>query len=129
MIQTHEPYEPNVPISHQGRDYAELRVRRPTAKDLLRGVKRGTTGLEEDLRQLVDLCEVPPEVINSLDVSDVIGLQAVMKGFLYASEQDVRRAIVILSTRTGWDLATLENRPVEDIVEWLKTLDDVSPRK
>ena len=64
MIATHETYELNVPITHQGRDYTELQMRRPTARDILRGTKQNGTPLEIDVRQLVDLCEVPKDVID-----------------------------------------------------------------
>ena len=125
-IATHETHELNVPVTHQGQEYTELRIRRPKAKDILRGLKRDLIPFEDDMQQLVDLCEVPPEVIDGLDVSDIFALQAIMRSFAAASEGDVRKAILILSTRVGWDLDTLENRPVDDIIEWLKTLEAIS---
>ena len=129
MIATHEPYELNVPVSHQGRDYTEFQVRRPTAKDVLRSTKQTGSPLEIDMKQLVDLCEVPPVVIDSLDLSDLIGLQTILRSFARPSEAEMRKAIMILSVSVGWDLETLEARPVEDIIEWLKTLNDITPRR
>ena len=130
MIATHETYTLNVPVSHQGRDYTELQVRRPTARDILRSAKQqNLLPLEIDMRQLVDLCEVPREVIDALDLSDLIGLQVILKSFANPSEAEIRKAIMLLSVSVGWDLATLEERPVDDIIEWLKTLKEITPRK
>lgn len=127
-VPTHETRTLNVPIEYQGQTYTELRVRRATARDILRGQKRNVTPFEQDLNQLIDLCEVPPDVVYSLDMSDLIGLQNILRGFARPSEDELRRAIVILSTHVGWDLATLESLPVDDIIEWLKTLAATMPR-
>ena len=126
MIATHETHTLNVPISHQGRDYTELRVRRLTAKDLLRGSKMTSSSvLEGTVTMLVDLCEVERAVIESLDASDFIALQTILNAFQRPSEGELRRAIMVLSTYVSWDLATLANLPVEAIVAWLTTAKDM----
>ena len=129
MIASHETYELNFPVTHQGKDYTELQMRRPTTRDILRNAKLTGAPLEIDVRQLVDLCEVPKDVIESLDISDLIGAQTILRSFARPSEGEMRKAIMILSVSVGWDLETLEARPVDDIIEWLKTLDEITPRK
>lgn len=127
-IPTHETHTLNVPITHQGRDYTELRLRRPRVKDILRSVQRDEKGLADDVKQIVDLAEVPPDVVHDLDISDLYAVQAIMRSFATPAEADVRKAVMLLSVAVGWDLDSLEERPVEDIIEWLATLKAIRPR-
>ena len=130
MIATHEGHPLNVPLNIQGCDYTELRERRPTARDILRSARKSArmTALEVDIHQLVDLCEVPREVNESLEVSDLIAAQAILRSFANPSEADVRKAVMVLLMRVGLDLATLEERTIDDLIEWLKTLEAITPR-
>ena len=129
-IPTHEVHELNVPVTQQGREYTELRIRRPKARDLLLGAKLSSqnSALEINARQMMDLCEVPREVIDELDISDFLAVQTIMAAFQRPTEAELRKAIMVISTHVGWDLDTLEDRPVDDIIEWLKTLEAIKSR-
>ena len=128
MLASHESCTLNIPINHQGRDYTEFQVRRPKAKDILRAVKNSGQPLEMDMEQLVHLCEVPRAVIDDLDISDLHGLQDILRQFVMPSEAKLREAMMTLSIHAGWDLATLENPTADEIGEWINTLDAIKPR-
>ena len=129
MIPSPESYTLQFPITHQGRDYTELTVRRPKARDVLRAVKKGGKPFEMEIDQLVNLCEVPPKVIDELDLSDLNALLDILRSFGNPSEAEVRKAIMTLSVHAGWDLATLEDLAYEEIIEWLRTLEEIKPKR
>ena len=119
---THEVHTLHVPVTVDGREYTELRVRRPRARDILRQAKSNAAPLEKTRDQLVNLCEVPPAVIDEVDVSDWFALQNILNAFSDPEEGEVRQAVVTLSIAVGWDLTTIQEMTYDEIVSWLKTV-------
>ncbi|NJB67204.1 hypothetical protein GGQ74_000844 [Desulfobaculum xiamenense] len=70
------------PVEHKGQTYAELHMRRPRVGDMVLGDKRGGTDLEKELILFATLCEVPPAVLEGLDMKDYRKVQERYTGFL-----------------------------------------------
>ena len=119
---THEVHTLHVPVTVDGREYTELRVRRPRARDILRQAKSKAEPLDKIRDQLVNLCEVAPAVIDEVDISDWLALQNTLAAFGDPEEGEVRQAVVTLSIAVGWDLDTIENMTYDEIISWLKTV-------
>jgi hypothetical protein len=59
------------PITVDGTEVRALYMRRPKVRDLLLGVKSaGKTEEEKEIRMFANLCEVTPENIEALDLTD-----------------------------------------------------------
>ena len=70
------------PVTHQGTEYTELSMRRAKARDSRDAQRGGGTAADSEFRMFANLCEVPPEVIEELDMADYAQLQGVYEGFL-----------------------------------------------
>ncbi len=70
------------PVELDGRTYEELSIRRPKVKDRLAVDKMKATDAEKEVRLFSNLAEVPPELIETLDMSDYVTLQAIWQDFL-----------------------------------------------
>ncbi len=70
------------PVTHQGTEYTELSMRRAKARDSRDSQRGGGTAADSEFRLMANLCEVPPEVIEELDMADYVRLQQVYEGFL-----------------------------------------------
>jgi hypothetical protein len=70
------------PVSVDGQEYASLILRRPKVRDMLGADKLGGSDAEKEIRIFANLCEVPPSVIEELDLADYQALQGVYQGFL-----------------------------------------------
>ena len=128
MVEPFATHPLHLPVTVDGIEYTEMKVRRLKGRDVLLSIKRkNITPYEDDLKQLTNLCQVPPAVIEELDSADIMALQAILRSFAKPAEEDVRKAIMILSISVGWDLATLENMDIDDIIAWLRTLKEVNP--
>jgi hypothetical protein len=58
-------------------------MRRPKVRDQLVVAKmKNVDAQEREVRIFANLCEVPPAVIESLDILDLLELQDVYRGFL-----------------------------------------------
>lgn len=70
------------PVTHEGQEYTELSMRRAKARDS-RDAQRGGGGpADHEIRMFANLCEVPPTVIEELDMADYAALQKAYEGFL-----------------------------------------------
>ena len=70
------------PVTVEGETYDALTMRRAKARDSLAAEKGGGIDAEKEIRQFSNLCEVPPEVIEELDLHDYKQLQDVYRSFL-----------------------------------------------
>jgi hypothetical protein len=70
------------PVQADGRSVDRLVVRRPRVRDLLAAEKAAKGNAEQEIRLFSYLCEVPPAVIEELDLADYGRLQEAYKGFL-----------------------------------------------
>ena len=79
-----EPLSLKYPVTHDGTEYCELRMRRAKARDSRDAQRGGGTSAENEMRLFANLCEVPPVVIEDLDMYDYMRLQGVYEGFFSA---------------------------------------------
>lgn len=70
------------PIDIDGVSVAVLTMRSPKVKDMLAADKITTGDAEKEIFLLANLCEIPPDAIHELDLSDYSKLQAAYQGFL-----------------------------------------------
>ncbi len=70
------------PVTHQGVEYSELSMRRPKARDSRDAQRGGGSAADSEFRMFSNLCEVPPDVIEELDMADYVRLQDVYQRFL-----------------------------------------------
>jgi len=70
------------PVQSDGRSVEKLSMRRPKVRDLLAAEKAAKGNAGQEIRLFSLLCEVPPAVIEDLDVADYGRLQEAYRGFL-----------------------------------------------
>ena len=70
------------PIEAGGQSVTALRLRMPTVRDLRVAQKAaGTDQAEAEVRLFANLCEVAPDTIESMSLSDYERLQQLYQGF------------------------------------------------
>ena len=77
-----EPLKLKYPVTHDGIEHAELTMRRAKARDSRDAQRGGGTSADNEIRLFANLCEVPPVVIEDLDMYDYMRLQGVYESFL-----------------------------------------------
>lgn len=70
------------PVKVNGLEISTLTLRRPRVRDMLAASKIKGTDADKEIRMFCNLCEVEPEVIESLDLADYSRLQQVYQSFL-----------------------------------------------
>ena len=70
------------PLRVDGVEMRLLTMRRPKVRDMLASDKAGGTDAEKEIRTFANLCEVSPEAIGEMDMSDYKQLQKAYEGFL-----------------------------------------------
>ncbi|ESP95452.1 MULTISPECIES: phage tail assembly protein [Pseudoalteromonas] len=70
------------PITVDGHEYAELKMRRPKVRDRLMVDKADISESESEIRYFSHLCEVSPDIIEELDWSDFVKLREALQAFL-----------------------------------------------
>lgn len=70
------------PITLNGIEYKELKMRRSKVRDRLAVIKMGGSDEEREIRLIANLCEVTPEVIEELFEKDYQKLQQEYLDFL-----------------------------------------------
>ena len=70
------------PVEVDGVRYEGLKLRRPKVRDMLAADKSNSSEGDKETRMFANLCEVPPAVIEELDLGDYRNVQEVYKGFL-----------------------------------------------
>ncbi len=70
------------PISVDGAMLSELTVRRPKVRDMLAMENMTKNDAEKEIHLFANLCEVSPESLYELDMSDYGKLQKVYQDFL-----------------------------------------------
>ena len=76
------------PFEFRGESIQTLTMRRPKVRDML-AVEKLTAkdNAEKEIQLFANLCEVVPEVLHELDMSDYTQLQTTHQGFLSSSPQ------------------------------------------
>lgn len=76
------------PIEIDGKQATELKMRRCKVRDQLAVTSmKNLTDQEREVRMFANLCEVPPDAIENLDIADYMKLSEVFQGFLSATPE------------------------------------------
>lgn len=70
------------PVTVEGTEYKELTMRRPKVKDQKAADKASGSDADKETMLFANLCEVPPAVIDELDMLDYGKVQKEYSGFL-----------------------------------------------
>lgn len=62
--------------------FESITMRRPKVRDLIAAEKSARGDAEREVRLFASLCEVAPEVVENIDVSDYLKMQEQYKSFL-----------------------------------------------
>jgi hypothetical protein len=77
-----KPIELEYPVAFKSKEYTTLTMRRPKVRDQLAADKAGVTQAERETALFGNLCDVPPGVIEELDMKDYGQLQERYESFL-----------------------------------------------
>lgn len=69
------------PVRVDGSEYIHLEMRRPKVRDERDARRAGTDAAVQEIALFANLCEVPPNVVEALDMADYRRMQDVYKGF------------------------------------------------
>ena len=75
------------PVRVNGTEVSGLNLRRPTVRDMLAADKARGSDAEKEIRMFCNLCEVEPDVIESLDLADYARLQKAYQNFLSSGRE------------------------------------------
>lgn len=70
------------PVKIDGKETKELSMRRPKVSDMMIADKAKGSEAEKEVSLFANLCEVSPEDVGQLDMSDYKKLQEIWQGFL-----------------------------------------------
>jgi len=70
------------PVDVNGQKYSKLDMRRPKVRDQKAAEKGAVSDADSETALFANLCEVPHEVIEELDMCDYAKVQEVYRGFL-----------------------------------------------
>jgi hypothetical protein len=70
------------PIMVEGAKLENIQMRRPKVRDMLLAERLSGSDAEKEINIFATLCELPPEVMEDLDVADYTQLQKVYQDFL-----------------------------------------------
>ena len=73
-------------IEVNGISTQQLSCRRPKVRDMLAVEKMAKNDAEKEIQLFANLCEVTPDALMELDMSDYAKLQQVYQGFLSSSQ-------------------------------------------
>ena len=73
--------ELELPVRVEGSEYLHLEMRRPKVRDERDARRAGDDAAVQEIALFANLCEVPPSVIEELDMADYRRLQDVYRGF------------------------------------------------
>lgn len=76
------PIELDFPVTVGGQEYKSLTMRRPKVRDQKAAEKGAASDADAETMLFANLCDVPPEVIDELDMLDYAKVQKEYKGFL-----------------------------------------------
>ncbi len=77
-----EKIELQYPVTVAGQKYSSLTMRAPKVRDMLASEVAGQNLAQKEVGLFVNLCEVPREVVEELEMADYAKLQGVYTGFL-----------------------------------------------
>lgn len=70
------------PIMANNSEITHLHVRRPKVRDMIAMDKAQTSDAEKELTLFANLCEIEPQSLHELDMSDYAQLQTIYQSFL-----------------------------------------------
>ena len=76
-----EKIELQYPVPFEGGELKEISIRRPKVADVVAARKAKKEEAEQEIVMLSRLTDIPPETIESLDLSDYKKLQETLSGF------------------------------------------------
>lgn len=75
------------PVSVNGQEYTQLTMRRPKVRDQKLAAKLGNNDADREIALFANLCEVEPEMIEELDMTDYSHIQETYQNFLSPGQQ------------------------------------------
>ena len=75
----------NYPVQFEGRNVSSLSLRRPIVRDFLIATKTGQDEISREINLFANLCNVSPEMIEQMDMSDYAKLQKTYADFTSGS--------------------------------------------
>ena len=69
------------PVKHNGVEYADLVLRRPLVRDVRLASRAQGSDADQEATLIAHLCDVPSEVIDSMDFSDYGKLSVALQNF------------------------------------------------
>ena len=70
------------PVTVDGTTYDTLTLRRPKVRDQRLVARKAKSELDGDVHMFVNLCEVPENVIDAMELTDFMALQEAYSNFL-----------------------------------------------
>lgn len=70
------------PLNDGGQKIDSITIRRPKVRDMLSSAKNSGSDAENEVILFAGLCDIPPKLIESMDLVDYQQLQAAYSGFL-----------------------------------------------
>lgn len=70
------------PIKVDGKETTVLNMRRAKARDMIAADSAGPSPAEKEVRLFANLCEIPPDAVEELDMADYMKVQEVYQSFL-----------------------------------------------
>jgi len=82
MSQSKQQIELEFPLNDGGQELSTLTLRRPKVRDMLHGANKDSSDADNEVRLFASLCDIPPTLIEEMDLLDYQKLQAAYSGFL-----------------------------------------------
>lgn len=70
------------PITVNGQEYTQLTMRRPKVRDQKAAASQGKNDADREIALFANLCEVEPDLIEELDMTDYSVIQETYQDFL-----------------------------------------------
>ncbi|MFT4080752.1 phage tail assembly protein [Rhodomicrobium sp.] len=74
-------YKLLVPVTFEGREHAEIKLRRVKARDI-RDLEREDAGSAQTFFLISRLSDWPPEGVEEMDAADIEGVATIIEGFI-----------------------------------------------
>jgi len=113
-------------VKVNGQQYTSLTMRGPKVRDLKVARRSDGSAFDQDVLLAANLCDVPVEVIDELEVVDWDAVQAAYDNL--APERPemplLKQGMAILAREYGQQFSEIENMEVDDFVDWLVQIRD-----
>jgi len=79
---TQQQIDLEFPLNDSGQELTTLTIRRPKVRDMLHSSDKDSSNADNEVRLFASLCDIPPTLIEEMDLLDYQKLQAAYSGFL-----------------------------------------------